>query len=83
MPDPPAADDRLDAGPTGCGELLLLLHARMRTLAPGQVLEVVAYDPGAREDVPAWCRMVGHTLLAAGDQHYWLRKGAPRIDRGR
>ena len=28
----------------------------------GSVLELVATDPAARYDVPAWCRMRGHDL---------------------
>jgi len=67
-------DATLDAGPTGCGELLVLIHRQMRALAPGQVLYVQAHDPGAREDVPAWCRLTGHHLLAAGAGRYWIRK---------
>jgi len=67
-------DAVVDGGPLGCGELLGLLHRQMRTLAPGQVLEVVTHDPGAPEDLPAWCRMVGHTLLAAHDGHFFIRK---------
>jgi len=67
-------DATLDAGPTGCGELLVLIHRRMRGLAPGQVVEVQAYDLGAREDLPAWCRMTGHQLIASGAGRYWIRK---------
>lgn len=67
-------DATLDAGPSGCGELLVLIHRQIRTLAPNAVLEVRAHDPGAREDVPAWCRMTGHRLLAAGEGRYWIRK---------
>ena len=70
-----AADITVDGGPLGCGELLVLLYQQMRALQPGQVLEVVTYDPGAREDLPAWCRMVGHTLLAERAQHFFIRKG--------
>ncbi len=67
-------DATLDAGLSGCGELLVLIHRQIRTLAPGAVLAVHAHDPGAREDVPAWCRMTGHRLLAAGEGRYWIRK---------
>lgn len=31
---------------------------------PGTELEVLATDPAARHDVPAWCRLRGHELLA-------------------
>lgn len=55
----------LDAGDMGCGELVLLLRARMNPLAPGERLRVIARDPGAPEDLPAWCRLTGHRLCAA------------------
>lgn len=51
-----------DAGSLGCGELVLDLMLRMRALESGQVLRLVATDPGAPSDIPAWCRMTGHAL---------------------
>lgn len=38
-------------------------HAVAR-LAPGDTLEVHATDPGALQDIPAWCRVNGHEVLA-------------------
>ena len=72
-------DAALDAGPSGCGELLVLIHRQLQALESGQILAVQAYDPGAREDVPAWCRMTGHHLLAAGDGRYWIRKAGAAL----
>ncbi|MGH7301427.1 MAG: sulfurtransferase TusA family protein, partial [Candidatus Rokuibacteriota bacterium] len=43
-------------------------------LAPGEVLEVRSTDPGAREDLPAWCRLTGHEFLAMHGPRYFLRK---------
>ena len=43
-----------DAGAMGCGELIVLLRERILALEPGQVLRVIARDPGAPEDLPAW-----------------------------
>ena len=57
-------DATLDAGETGCGELTMLIFQRMKTLAPGQTLEVLAYDLAAATDIPAWCRVTGHRLVA-------------------
>ncbi|MDZ7748291.1 MAG: sulfurtransferase TusA family protein [Halofilum sp. (in: g-proteobacteria)] len=37
---------------------------RVRALAPGDELVVHASDPGAAHDIPAWCRVHGHELLA-------------------
>ena len=47
---------------------------RMSTLRPGQVLRLVARDPGALEDIPAWCRLTGHTLVARQPPVYDIRK---------
>ncbi len=32
-------------------------------LSPGEILEVVCTDPGAINDVPAWCRINGHKVI--------------------
>lgn len=75
------ADASLDAGEGGCADLLLLIVKAMRDLQAGQVLHVVAYDPGAVEDIPAWCRMTAHTLLkhipaqgASQAAHFYIQK---------
>lgn len=70
----PPSDMVVDGGPLGCGELLVLLHGKMRDLRPGEILELVTGDPGAHEDLPAWCRMTGHTLLLEQDKHFFIRK---------
>lgn len=36
----------------------------VRQLAPGDTLVVLASDPGALHDIPAWCRVHGHEVLA-------------------
>lgn len=64
----------LDAGDKGCGELVLELRVRMNRLAPGDVLRLVARDPGAPEDLPAWCRLTGHPLRAAEHPVYWIER---------
>ncbi len=65
-----------DAGDTACGDLALELRNRVRALDPGTVLKLTALDPGAPSDIPAWCTMTGHTLVAAEHPIYWIqRKG--------
>jgi tRNA 2-thiouridine synthesizing protein A len=73
----------LDAGDTGCGELVLALSVEMRKLAPGELLEVRSSDPGVPADLPAWARMTGHAfegeLPPAGrSRRFLLRKGPAR-----
>ena len=74
MSVPRAADVEWNAGELGCGELVLELHLRMQALSPGQVLRLVALDPGAPADLPAWCRLTGHTLLSSEHPVYLIRR---------
>ena len=36
---------------------IIELARHLDDVEPGQVIAVVAHDPAARVDVPAWCRM--------------------------
>jgi len=65
---------RWDAGEMGCGQLAFELHLRIKKMSPGESLELIARDPGAREDLPAWCRMTGHTLVSAEHPVYVIRR---------
>lgn len=71
---PVAHDDVWDAGDMGCGILMINLRKRLRAM-PGQTLKLIALDAGAPEDIPAYCRMTGNTLLhvQAGERSYWIR----------
>jgi tRNA 2-thiouridine synthesizing protein A len=69
-------DARWDAGEMGCGRLVSELRSRMKELKPGDRLEVVARDPGAPADLPAWCRMTGHTLVSAAHPVYLIERKA-------
>ena len=68
MPARPEPAGGLDGGDQSCGELILTLKGAVERLRVGEVLKLTSRDPGAREDVPAWCRITGHTLLW-GDGH--------------
>ena len=67
-------DEAWDAGGMGCGELVFELMLRLRAMRPGAVLALTAADPGARYDLPAWCRMTGNPLLRAEHPHYLIRR---------
>jgi tRNA 2-thiouridine synthesizing protein A len=69
----PPLDGEWDAGDLGCGELLLELRLRLRRLPPGSLFHLVARDPGAKEDLPAWCRLTGHRLAQAAHPSYVIR----------
>ena len=67
-------DSEWDAGDLGCGELVMVLRQRMNALQPGQLLKLTARDPGAPEDLPAWCRMTSHTLVSARHPEYIVKR---------
>ncbi len=63
-----------DAGDLGCGELVLDLRVKLRSMRAGEVLELLARDPGAGADLPAWCRMTGHALVSAAPPRFLIRR---------
>ena len=70
-------DAHWDAGDLGCGDLVLQLMVRMKAMQEGEVLRLVALDPGAPADIPAWCRMTGHALVDAQPPVYLIRRKEP------
>jgi tRNA 2-thiouridine synthesizing protein A len=36
---------------------------KVAELQSGDILEVICTDPGALNDIPAWCRINGHEVL--------------------
>lgn len=58
----------------GCGELVLELRFKMKELKTGQAIRLVARDPGAPADLPAWCKMTGHLLIKSEHPEYWIEK---------
>jgi tRNA 2-thiouridine synthesizing protein A len=69
-------DSEWDAGGIGCGDLVLELRIRLQSLKPGRVLKLTATDSGAQEDLPAWCRMTGNTLIAFQHPVYLIQRKA-------
>lgn len=81
MADTPPADAVCEGGDLDCGSgLLLLIRKAMDPLSRGGVLEIRSRESSVREDLPAWCRMVGHEMAAeapgvGGSTSYFVRKG--------
>jgi uncharacterized OsmC-like protein/TusA-related sulfurtransferase len=73
-------DATCDGGDLDCGSgLLLIIRNAMQPLPSGGILEVRSRENSVKADLPAWCRLVGHTLLAVqpGEgtyTHYYVRK---------
>ncbi|HYB73019.1 MAG TPA: OsmC family protein [Candidatus Sulfotelmatobacter sp.] len=78
----PTADAVCDGGDLDCGSgLLLIIRDAMRPVLAGGVLEVRSRETSVKEDLPAWCRLVGHTLLdvrpgEGASSSYFIRKKA-------
>lgn len=67
-------DDVWDAGDMSCGELVLTLRLRMIGLPARAVLKLTSRDAGAKEDIPAWCRLTRHRLLLERHPDYWIQR---------
>ena len=55
-----------------CPLPVIRVQDRVAGMAPGDELEAVCTDPGALNDIPAWCRINGHTVVetrSAGGEH--------------
>ncbi|MEU5990101.1 sulfurtransferase TusA family protein [Spirillospora sp. NPDC047418] len=53
----------IDGGDRSCVRLLLELRGHLAELAPGTVVHLMATDPAAPIDLPAWCHLTGHAYL--------------------
>ncbi|MDG9694865.1 sulfurtransferase TusA family protein [Streptomyces sp. DH17] len=62
-PDTPAPGITVDGTGLLCVTLLLRLRKEIDGAEPGTVVHVVATDPAAPLDLPAWCHMTGHHYL--------------------
>ena len=54
--------ERLDARGLLCPLPVIRAQERVERLSRGDILEVQCTDPGARHDIPAWCRVNGHQV---------------------
>ena len=55
--------EELDCRGLRCPLPVIRLSKGIEDVAVGGCLAVVADDPAARSDVPAWCRMRGHEYV--------------------
>ena len=67
-------DDVFDSVDRGCGDFILELREQMADLPPGGTIMVASRDAGALVEVPAWCRLTGHTLVEALPPFYLIQK---------
>lgn len=70
----PIAAAEWDAGDLSCGDLVLELRTRLMGVEPLAILKLRVTDPGAPEDLPAWARLTGNTIVQASHPLYWIRR---------
>lgn len=78
----PGPVHHLDGGDLGCAQLLVRLRDFASGLPDGAVVHLSTTDPVAPIDLPAWCRMTGHTYLgvvAADPPTYAVRVTATPV----
>jgi len=68
----------LDLKGLSCPMPIIKTAKAMKELAPGQLLEAFATDPGSVPDFKAWAQATGNTLVESGQQgevfHFVLKK---------
>jgi tRNA 2-thiouridine synthesizing protein A len=60
---PPTEPVVLDGGERRCVQLLLDLRHLTTAVPAGTVIHLIATDPAAPLDLPAWCHLTDHTYL--------------------
>lgn len=73
------ADVELDARGLNCPLPILRAKKSMNALSSGQILKIIATDPGSVKDFEAFCKQTGNELLdttqQSGEYHFNIRKG--------
>jgi tRNA 2-thiouridine synthesizing protein A len=72
-------DGSLDCVGLYCPMPIVKTSERIKEMPGGEVLEVVADDPGIKSDMPAWCEKTGNEFLGldeeGGEIRAYVRKG--------
>jgi tRNA 2-thiouridine synthesizing protein A len=78
MNDTTPPDRELDVRGLNCPLPILRAKKTLGEIESGQVLKVMATDPGSVKDFAAFCKQTGHTLVASSEVgrefHFLLRK---------
>ncbi len=59
----------LDARNSLCPMPVIKTQNKVAELQAGDTLEVTCTDPGALNDIPAWCRINGHTIIETQEKN--------------
>ena len=71
-------DQELDTRGLSCPLPILKTKKSLNDLLSGQVLKIVATDPGSVKDMQAFSKQTGHALLASNEENktfvFYMRK---------
>ena len=58
------SEHEIDARRLLCPMPVIRTQDKINTLEDGDLLTVTCTDPGVKSDIPAWCRIHGHEIIA-------------------
>ncbi len=68
----------LDTSGLMCPEPVMMLHGKVKEMAEGDILKVIATDPSTTRDIPKFCQFLGFSLLAQKEENelffYYVQK---------
>lgn len=71
--------ETLDTRGLYCPEPIMLMHNKVRDMAAGDILNVIATDPATTRDIPQFCHFLGHELIEqtqeGAEYRYRIRLG--------
>lgn len=74
----PTFDKELDTTGLNCPMPVMKAKKMLQTLASGEVLHLMATDPGTRSDIPALVDKTGDQLLETSEEggkiHFYIKK---------
>lgn len=72
-------DKVLDAKGLACPVPIVKTKKAMNEIESGEILEIHTTDKGAKNDLSAWAKSVGHELLKHDEENdvlkFWIKKG--------
>lgn len=70
---------QLDAKGLACPMPIVKTRKAMNDLLAGEILEIHATELGAKKDLPAWAKSVGHQFIKLEEENgvlkFWIQKG--------
>lgn len=61
-------DEKLDCKGMMCPMPIVQITKKIKTMESGELLEMVADDIGAKEDVPAWASRTGNEIVETKEE---------------